>query len=244
MGCNSIKTTDTASKSMQEESVSAEEYFSSAENEPSNDTGKMAATVSKFVDGDTTYFSIDGQEIKVRYLLIDTPETSSKQPFSAEAKARTEELLTNAGTIQLEYDIGAKQDHYNRDLMYVWADGQLVQEILAREGLCIVRYVEAPNTRYLEQVKAAENQAQAEGLGIWSIENYAEEDSGYSSTNSQNSAQSAPQTGTEKIVYVTPSGTKYHYTDTCRGLSNANSTSTMTEADAIENSYSLCGFED
>jgi DNA-entry nuclease len=48
-----------------------------------------------------------------------------------------------------------------------------------------------------------------------------------------------------RTVYVAPdSGTKYHYLSTCRGLSQANTVSTMTEAEAIAQGYTLCGWED
>lgn len=97
--------------------------------------------------------------IKVRYLLIDTPELSGNQPYAAQARDRLTQILSQAQTIEVAYDIGQKQDHYGRELMYVFADGKLVQEILAAEGLAMVRYVTPPNTQYLDQVQAAENQA-------------------------------------------------------------------------------------
>ena len=148
---------------------------------------KIPATVNKFVDGDTTYFLLGSQMIKVRYLLIDTPETKSHQPYADQAKERVCQLLTQAKTIELAYDIGQKQDHYGRELMYVFADGQLVQEILAREGLAMVRYITPPNTQYLDQVQAAQEQAKAENLNIWSVAGYADAQGyhGDASTHSQ-----------------------------------------------------------
>lgn len=204
-------------------------------------TPGMPATVTKFVDGDTTYFSTGSQELKVRYLLIDTPEIKGDQPFAAEAKARVTELLTEAQSIELEYDIGKRQDHYGRDLMYVWVNGQLVQEILAREGLCMVRYIEAPNTRYLDQVKNAEAEAKAAGRGIWSIENYA----GASGFEAAGGVESQPANDEEsRKVYVAPnSGSKYHFDENCRGLRNASSIQEVSENEA-KRSYELCGYED
>lgn len=204
-------------------------------------TTGMPATVTKFVDGDTTYFSTGSQELKVRYLLIDTPEIKGDQPFAAEAKARVTELLTEAQSIELEYDIGKQQDHYGRDLMYVWVDGQLVQEILAREGLCMVRYIEAPNTRYLDQVKNAEAEAKAAGRGVWSIENYA----GASGFEGSGGVESQPADEEEsRRVYIAPnSGSKYHFDKNCRGLRNTSSIQEVSE-DEAKRSYELCGYED
>ncbi len=152
---------------------------------------KIAVTVSKFVDGDTTYFMLGSQMIKVRYLLIDTPETKYNQPYAAQAKDRVTQILSQAQTIEVAYDIGQKQDHYGRELMYVFADGKLVQEILASEGLAMVRYVTPPNTQYLDQVQAAENKAKAAQLNIWSVAGYAD-GQGYH-TNAQSAQTPSPQ---------------------------------------------------
>lgn len=93
---------------------------------------KIAVTVSKFVDGDTTYFMLGSQMIKVRYLLIDTPETRYNQSYAVQAKDRVKQILSQAQSIDVAYDIGQKQDHYGRELMYVFADGKLVQENFSR----------------------------------------------------------------------------------------------------------------
>lgn len=54
----------------------------------------------------------------------------------------------------------------------------------------------------------------------------------------------ATQQAMERTVYIAPeSGTKYHYSSTCRGLRNANSVVPINESEAIL-SYTLCGFED
>lgn len=136
-------------------------------------TDHIPVTFAKHVDGDTAYFNIDGEEKKFRFLLIDTPETkhprTGVQPFGPEASQRTHELLANASNIEVEYDIGEKADHYGRQLVYVYVDGQMLNKILVREGLAQVNYVYPPNTRHLSQLKEAENQAKAEQIGIWSL---------------------------------------------------------------------------
>ena len=84
------------------------------------------------VDGDTAYFDLgSGKSIKARLLLIDTPELHhprlGQQPYGLEAKQRFQHLLQQAHKIEVEYDIGTHKDKYQRDLIYVWIDGQLVQ---------------------------------------------------------------------------------------------------------------------
>lgn len=46
-------------------------------------------------------------------------------------------------------------------------------------------------------------------------------------------------------VYVAPqSGKRYHFSATCRGLTNANGIVEMSEQEAISQGYTLCGYED
>lgn len=136
--------------------------------------GLEQVTVARFVDGDTTHFYYNGEDVSFRYLLIDTPETNhprvGKQPFGQEASDRTRELLSNAQIIEVEHDIGEKTDKYNRHLAYIYADGVMVNEVLVREGLAEVSYVYPPNTRHLERLKEAERLAKNEGIGIWSLD--------------------------------------------------------------------------
>jgi len=52
-------------------------------------------------DGDTAVIQKEGEQKKVRFLLIDCTEmhdkkTGKPQPFAEEAKARTKELLESA----------------------------------------------------------------------------------------------------------------------------------------------------
>lgn len=173
---------------------------------------RFPAEFTRHIDGDTSVLNIDGQDKKVRYLLIDTPETkhprTGVQPFGPEASARTEELLTNASKIEIEYDVGEKTDKYNRDLAYVYADGQMINEILVREGLASVNYVYPPNTRYLDTLKNAEAQAKAEKLGIWSLDSAFESDNNSSQNSTNNNQQNTKPAGnnqTSNFVQQQPS---------------------------------------
>lgn len=48
----------------------------------------------------------------------------------------------------------------------------------------------------------------------------------------------------EQIVYIAPrSGTKYHFSQNCRGLSRAKSISSLSLSDAEAQGYDKCGFE-
>ncbi|EGO8863177.1 thermonuclease family protein [Enterococcus faecalis] len=144
----------------------------------SNDN-RIPAEFVRHVDGDTTVLRIDGKEQKVRFLLVDTPETvkpkTKVQPFGLEASKRTKELLSTASEITFEYDSGDKTDRYGRVLGYIFVDGSLLQKTLVSEGLARVAYVKEPNTKYLLELEEAQEKAKNESLGIWSIPGYVTE---------------------------------------------------------------------
>lgn len=129
-------------------------------------------TVDQLIDGDTTRFNFNGSSESFRYLIIDTPEVNTNsgtpEPYAMEAADRVEELLTQADTIEVEFDVGPMTDDYDRYLSYVYADGVMINEVLLREGLATVRYANPPNTSHLELLEEAEEQAQNENAGLWS----------------------------------------------------------------------------
>ncbi|WP_052059803.1 thermonuclease family protein [Lysinibacillus fusiformis] len=111
--------------------------------------------------------------IKVRALLVDASEIKGKddkpEPFAIEARDAARELLEQASNISLSYDIGARTDHYDRNLMYVKVDGILLSIPLLEEGLLQIAYVKPPNTKYLTEYEKAQEIAKAKNLGLWSL---------------------------------------------------------------------------
>ena len=93
-------------------------------------------------DGDT--FKIDlpsqhplfGDDISVRVLGIDTPELKGSsdevKALAYKAKNRTQELLSDAKTIELK---NPQRDKYFRVLAEVWIDGESLGEKLKSDGL-------------------------------------------------------------------------------------------------------------
>ncbi|WP_411747965.1 thermonuclease family protein, partial [Psychrobacillus psychrotolerans] len=121
-------------------------------------TNQIAVEVVEVIDGDTIKVKYNGDIEKVRYLLIDTPETNhhtlGKQPFGEEAKKRNKEIL-KSGNATIEFDVGNRLDDYGRMLAYVYVDGESVQETLLEEGLARIAYIFPPNTRYLDEFEEA-----------------------------------------------------------------------------------------
>ena len=82
--------------------------------------GIGVVTVEMYVDGDTTHFRSGGTVFSVRYLGIDTPEsTALYEPWGKVAANYTKERLENAQTIVLQAE-GERMDGNGRYLAWVW----------------------------------------------------------------------------------------------------------------------------
>lgn len=142
--------------------------------------GRIPATMDRVVDGDTLRITMDdGTEETVRLLMVDTPETvhpnEPVQPFGPEAGSFVKQNLAEGSSIEVEVDTTTR-DRYDRFLAYIWQDGEMINEQLLEEGLARVAYVYEPNTRYEEEFREIEQEAQEAGRGIWSIDGYVSDD--------------------------------------------------------------------
>ncbi|WP_326152802.1 stalk domain-containing protein [Schinkia azotoformans] len=138
------------------------------------------ATIIGNVDGDTLKISYgNNKEETIRLLLVDTPETvhPSKpvQPFGKEASELAKQMMPVGSTVKVELDVG-ERDKYGRLLAYVYVEDKMFNEVLLEKGLARVAYVYAPNTKYVDRFREIETKAKQQGVGIWSIENYVQED--------------------------------------------------------------------
>lgn len=127
----------------------------------------LPVTATHVVDGDTIEVSpaVQGTQ-DVRLIGVDTPEVfGGEEPYGPEASAYTAERLEGE-QVALEFD-EEKVDRYRRALAYVWLPGgELFNETLVREGYAEVATVR-PNVKYEDRFQTAEEEAKAEGLGIW-----------------------------------------------------------------------------
>lgn len=155
---------------------------------------------SDCVDGDTAKFIYKNEQITARFLAIDTPETvhptKGVEPYGKEASEYTCNNLKNAKNIELEYDEDSdKLDKYNRHLVWVFLDGNLLQEELVSKGYASVSYLYG-NYKYTEILEEAEQEAEDNKLGIWSIE---ENNLNYEKTEQENKEKN--NKNTTKINY-------------------------------------------
>lgn len=133
---------------------------------------KQEVELQKCVDGDTAYFILNKEEIKTRFLAIDTPEsTTQKEAYGKEASDFTCSTLKNAKTIEIEYDENSdKTDKYDRHLVWVFVDGELLQNLIIKEGLAEVAYL-YDDYKYTEILKNTETIAKENKINIWSENN-------------------------------------------------------------------------
>lgn len=133
---------------------------------------KYRVNLSKCVDGDTAKVLLDNKEITLRFLAIDTPETKhpkkQEEPYGKEASNYTCEALTNAKKIEIEYDSGSdKVDKYNRHLVWLYVDNNLLQTQLIENGLAKVAYIYG-EYQYTETLEIKQTLAKSQKIGIWS----------------------------------------------------------------------------
>lgn len=129
-------------------------------------------SVERVVDGDTIVVQNDDGEngIRVRLLSVDTPEMdetgSLEGCYAQEATDYLTGLLPVGTAVELETDV-EDTDRYGRLLagVYVAGDDTLINAEIARGGYGVAALYQ-PNEKFYPEVKAAEEQAQQDGVGI------------------------------------------------------------------------------
>lgn len=131
-------------------------FYSHGERSSYKDYKKIIVT--RVVDGDTFCYEENDEEIKVRLIGIDTPESVAPKESGKTntiegsiASVFTKDLIfSNNGILYLEYD-KEKYDKYGRELAYAYLeDGRMVQDILLLEGYADLMTIE-PNTKYAKR---------------------------------------------------------------------------------------------
>ena len=127
-------------------------------------------TVTYVYDGDTIAVLMNGQEVKVRFIGVDTPESvhrneSLNSPEGKESSNFTKELLEGK-QVYLEYDVD-KEDDYGRILAYVYTEDKvMVNALLLEKGYAKCMSIK-PNNRYADMFSGIEKTAKETGIGFW-----------------------------------------------------------------------------
>ncbi len=193
--------------SSDEQSTGSKEENTNSNEESTSDSlpeNLEEAVVERVVDGDTVKVILGstGEEVSLRLLLIDTPESVKPgvepQPFSIEASDFAKKQLVKGDKIFLEYDKGSKTDKYNRHLCYLWyysdedKEWTMFNEKIVETGYARVGYIYS-QTRHLDLLYKAQAIAKSKELNIWSVPGYVT-DKGYNTSENSNSTSNSTTT--------------------------------------------------
>ena len=126
--------------------------------------GPSKATVVRVVDGDTVELDT-GQ--KVRYLLVDTPEsTNGADDCYGHEAADYNSMLVLDREVGLTYDQECT-DRYGRLLAYVEVDGIVVNMRLVQQGYACVLFFPPNGQDQKDAYEEAQFEAKSMGRGMW-----------------------------------------------------------------------------
>jgi len=127
--------------------------------------------VKHVYDGDTVV--LEGGQ-RVRLLGVNTPEIESRHRQSESGGVAAKEWLQKqlqGKKAYLEFD-EEKHDHYKRLLAHIFLpDGKHLNLALVENGLAIANII-PPNIRYADTLINAQQQAEKQKLGLWSMPDY------------------------------------------------------------------------
>ncbi len=128
-----------------------------------SECGPSTATVARIIDGDT--IELNSGE-RVRYLMIDTPEsTTNTECFGPEAKLLNE-MLVEGKEITLHYDQECTDD-FDRLLAYVEVSGQEINRVLVERGYACVLHIPPNGDDVSDEYDALETEARMLDKGLW-----------------------------------------------------------------------------
>ena len=125
--------------------------------------GESEAKVTRIVDGDT--IELEGG-VKIRYLLVDTPEISGgAECFGDNARQMNSDLVLGK-TVELHYDVQCT-DNFGRTLAYVTVDGQEVNSLMVLRGYACVLHISPNGDARVEEFEALQLDAKNARRGLW-----------------------------------------------------------------------------
>ena len=135
--------------------------------------------ISRVTSGQSVEWIDNSQQPPViqqgRLIGIDAPDPA-QEPWGKQAKQRLEELIdiSAKGSISIEFDDTAA-DKYGRKFVYLWKDGQLLNEQLLKDGYVLASMRTPTGTnisgvKYRDRFIRGSQYARLMGEGIWNPE--------------------------------------------------------------------------
>lgn len=125
--------------------------------------GPSSGIVARVVDGDT--IELESGE-KIRYLMIDTPETTIEQECWGEQAKQANIDFVEGMEVELSYDQECT-DSYDRLLAYVSIGDTCINELMVERGHACVMHIPPNGASQLATYEALEDAARAASKGQW-----------------------------------------------------------------------------
>ncbi len=136
----------------------------------------VSGTVERVVDGDTVHVRVEGQDVTVRMIGMNTPETVKPDApiecFGPESSEFAKASLTGQ-PVTLEFDDSqGMTDKYGRTLAYLWQDlpaggRRLFNLDAVSGGYAYERQYGATPYAWKGEFAAAQRAAQEQDMGLW-----------------------------------------------------------------------------
>ncbi|TDT46004.1 nuclease-like protein [Fonticella tunisiensis] len=184
-------------------------------------------TVTRVVDGDTAEININGKTYKVRFIGVNTPESTTRvEPYGKEASNYTKSKLTGK-TVYLEKDV-SETDRYGRLLRYIWLQpptqindkeirSKMFNAILVLDGQAQAATY-PPDVKYADYFRKYTAEAREKNIGLWAISS----GSGSSGVAGSSSSTNSSGTGKSSGLSSTSDSGKVYVDANGRGLIKGN----------------------
>lgn len=133
--------------------------------------GFIKAKFVKIADGDTAFFTVNGCNECIRFMVINAPKSIGEEEFyGSEATNYAYNLLNNAKEIYLQSDVANTfRDNTlaQRLLAWIWVDGLLLNYLMVYYGYADNKYILNENMMYLNHMRKAEEHAKSLKIGIY-----------------------------------------------------------------------------
>ena len=132
---------------------------------------KTSFPVTRVIDGDTIVVNMNGEQVHVRLIGINSPEPNDKRAqvacFAKKAKDEPEKLL-DGKNVYLEKDsTQGDYDKYGRLLAYTFTEnGIFFNKLMIEEGYAYEYTYRLPY-KYQAEFKAAQQEARDNKEGLW-----------------------------------------------------------------------------
>ena len=127
--------------------------------------GPSEAVVKRVIDGDTV--ELESGE-RVRYLMIDTPESTTEHECWGEESKLANRDLVEGRTVSLRYDVQC-EDAYGRLLAYVELSGQEINRVMVERGHACVLDIPPNGEAVADEYRDLEYAAEQLGKGLWAV---------------------------------------------------------------------------